>query len=386
LSKYTHLRTVSSFRGVDLRSSDVLRSNGFASDGTKNVIPSPQGGWMTRPGAKMLASTYGSLGLAKYETVNILGTKTTSVIGFGADSAANSAKPWKLVADTFTLTNSHASLAATVTHYYDEATSQFRFKIVRGGSTLIDQALGVGTEGGPYMLSTLRTAVNALTSFAMSAPTNGSTCPAAFMEVLAGETVAAASGTLTVTFWYWSAVNVEWTPSTDMSLINYAYEAGLDTFRNVSTVVLQNCLYISSGVKTAATVNGNTPVKKFHVMKYDGNVFTNLGMAQPYGATGATSNSTGTYTGVFGTIAYGSTVASGRTYQTQQVWVDKAGNEIEADLSPHEATSSGAAAVWKLDLTTAKCPVLRLRSRSSRQRCRDLAHANGRLRPHDASR
>lgn len=204
--RYTHISEFVDFMGEDLRSSDILRPQGF-SKGSKNCLHSPQGAVTQRPGSKFVNSGYGRFGLTVFETTDLGGVSKKELLGFGSATTEECNAPWRLVKSTFTLTNNHATDAATVSMVYVEATTDFRFSITRSAASLCNIDLGIGTEGSPYMLSSLDTAVSALTTFGMSAPTNGSTTPAAYMELLDAQTVAASGGTLTVNYWYWERCN-----------------------------------------------------------------------------------------------------------------------------------------------------------------------------------
>jgi hypothetical protein len=343
---YTHISQIFNFFGLDLRSSELVRPRGFLSDGSQDWMHTPQGAHTTRYGSKLISSGYGKVGLTRFDTTSMLGVSKSEIIGFGATSLNDSTYPWRLVRSSFTLTNSHATVAATVTHYYDEATSQFRFGIVRG-TTLIDQALGVGTEGSPYMLSSLETAVDALTSFAMSTPTNASTTPAAFMELLAGQTVAAAGGTLTVYYYYWEQVSsVMLNTGIYASLKNPMYEIGSEQQRNVSTAAVRSVLYMSSGTNNTTAVAGGSPLAGAVLTKYDGQDFYRAGfrgnagdgsilsatdLANPQNGVTDSKGTRDVATGLTGTY----------TYRIHLVRIDKAGNRIESNLLPD---TSGAGA------------------------------------------
>lgn len=336
--RYVHISELYNFRGLDLKSSDLTRGKGFESDGSQDLMESPQGGVKTRYGSKLVTSGYGKVGLTTFTTTSMLGVTKTEVIGFGADTLDNSTYPWVLTRGSFVLTNSHATDAATVTHYYDEATSQFRFKIVRTAATLIDQALGVGTEGSPYMLSSLETAVDALTSFAMSTPTLASTTPAAFMEILTGDTVAANGGTLTVYYYYWAQVaSVMAADGLYTSLKNPMYEVGSESCRNVSCAVVRNVLYMSAGTNSPTDVAGGSPVSSAVIAKYDGQDFYRAGFARDggfiYQTPSNAANPEASVTdskGTRGPITNGLTGTY--TYRASLVRVDKAGNRVEGSI------------------------------------------------------
>ncbi len=355
---YLHIAELLDFKGLDLRSSDLKRPRGFSSDGSINVMHSPQGGLKHRYGSKYITGSYGRTGIARFDTTSMTGVSKTEIIAFGASSLNDSTYPARLVKDSFVLTNSHATLAATVTHYYDEATSQFRFKIVRS-TTLIDQALGTGFEVSPYLLSSLETAVDLLTSFAMSTPTVASTT-AAFMELITGATVAANGGTLTVYYYYWSTI-----PSTATdtgvyaTLKNPIYEIGSESYRNVSTAVVRSVLYMSSGTNSPTAVAGGTPVTSAVITKYDGQDFYRAGFANAHIAGGG--NNENRVTAVLYALAGAApqvnltdskgtrTVAVAQTasdynYGASIIRIDKAGNRIESNLAfdPTFTTGGGA--------------------------------------------
>ncbi len=350
-SVYTHVSQLLTFFGLDLRSSDLARPRGFASDGSQNTVASPQGGTKHRPGSKIISSQgFGKTGIIRYDTTSMTGVTKTEVIGFGNDTIDHSIYPYILSTSSFVLTNNHASQAATVTHYYDEATTQFRFKITRGGSTLIDQALGIGTEGSPYMLSSLETAVDLLTSFAMSTPASSSTIPAAFMELLTGSTVAANGGTLTVYYYYWSGnVPVISATSVYASLKNAMLEVGSDSYHNVSAVVLRGCLYMSPGVTSSGSVAGGSPVTTAVISKYDGQDFYRAGFANAH----IDAMSTDLYavaaapaagvTDSKGTRTVSNALTGVYTYQSGIVVIDKAGNRYESNITATDSGSGTAA-------------------------------------------
>ncbi len=329
--------------GLDLRSSDLTRGKGFASDGSQDFMHSPQGGLKTRYGSKMIMNaSIGRTGMVRFDTTSMTGVSKTEIILFGGTTTGLSVGPKRLVTNTFVLTNSHASVAATVTHFYDEATSQFRFKIVRG-TTLIDQALGVGTEGSPYMLSSLETAVDALTSFAMSTPASASAVPAACMELIPATTVAANGGTLTVYYYY-----VEDVPTTATgpyaTLENTTYEVGSESYRNTSAAIVNNVLYMSSGNNCPTTVAGGDPILSASLSKYDGQDFYLAGFKDVDINTATVSAGIETaataITDSKGTRVTAAAIPAGYyTLKASIVRVDKAGNRIESNLIGNDASA-----------------------------------------------
>lgn len=428
--RYTHIKEFVDWMGEDLRSSDILRPKGF-SKGSKNCLHSPQGAVMQRPGSKFVSSGYGRFGITAFETTDLLGVTKKELIGFGSASTEESAVPWRLVKGTFTLTNSHATDAATVSMVYVEATTDFRFSITRSAASLCNIDLGIGTEAVPYYLSDLDTAVSALTSFGMSAPTNGSTTPAAYMELLDAETVAANGGTLTVDYWYWERVNAapfiqafettdvdpalgvdnitltylssqnkryrnvlrdgdivrffnsggglpggisaatdyyvinstintiqisatpggsarnitsqgtgnHWvicTTSNIATLKNYALNMGQDSQRNVSNAVINNVLYMPSGIGD---------IKTARVSKYDGQSFYGTGLPLGPRIIAVGGLATASYTDAKGTSTRTARTFDSEVYSTTWKYIDKAGNVFEGSLSDADATAPAGSVV-----------------------------------------
>ena len=156
---YEHIKHYADFLGIDLRSNEVLRSRGYSPDGTENVAHSPQGALTMRWGTHIISGSVGCYGLYAFETTDMLGVTKRELIGFGPTSGTPSGCfAHRLVKSSFTITNSNAA-AAALYHYYDESASQFVFKVVRSGSSVVSQNLGIGTEGSPYMRQRLASAV-----------------------------------------------------------------------------------------------------------------------------------------------------------------------------------------------------------------------------------
>lgn len=349
MSRYGHNPTFNEFFGVDLRSSEKTRTKGFSGDGSLNCLHSPQGGIGARPGTKNVEDDNGQLGIFAFRQVNILGTEVERLIGFGSSNIANSGTPRYLVESTFTLTNSHATLAATVSMKYDTATSQFRFVITRGGVTLLSQALGTG-GGGSATLAGLELSVDALASFSMSTPSGSSL--ACQMQMLNEETVAAAGGTLTVKHWYWTAVAA--LATNDASIVgtkHWAYELGIDSYRNVSGVLLNGVLYVAWGSTRPGTINGNTADSYGQIWKYDGQNFYAIGAPLSYVTASLGGAVPVSATDCLGTRSRTTPLpGSAFKYRIRQVVIDKAGNRVEGDLSEPGSITGNSVSFCRVQL------------------------------------
>jgi hypothetical protein len=330
----------------------MLRGRGFASDGTANVVHTPQGGITSRWGSKTIAPQLSAVafgpyaGLTAFSTTDLQGNQKTEILGC-ADRA------YKLTQGSFVITNSNAA-AATVNHFYEEAISAFRFKITRGGSDIVSVNCGLGTEGSPIYLSDIETTVDAASNLAMSTPTNASTTPAAFMELLNGSTIAGSGGTLTIYYWYWEAVATVTDSSNKLYVSGGASTFGTDAYRSLSTAVVSNVLYFTSpGIAGSSS--------EYYLLKYDGNRIYRAGCPRAIHVDfnfAALSVAAGVKTDdVRGSLTValpGADLTSG--YKYRYVNVDKAGNRIEGTVAQRTASPATADQIMFLRTVTAVDP------------------------------
>lgn len=330
---YQHIKHFLDFRGLDLRSSEVLRPPGFSSDVSKNTVHSPQGAITSRWGHKRIAQSGGMYGLATYETTDILGVSKTELIGVG--NTDRNAYLCRLARKSFTITNANAA-AATVYFFYDDSVSKWRFRVSRGGSDILDlQFTTTATT-----LSTLETAVDAVSGLAMSTPSVTST-PATYLELINASTIAGSGGSLTLYYWTWEQLAFG-TSGTS----NTAYECGQrlavgsESFRPCSFAQLGGVLYVGSqGTKAAPK----------YLLKYDGNRVYAAGLpaaAEEEAASVTLGNVASPYastTDIRGdqTFTSAATIAFPR-YRMRYVNVDKAGNRVESEVIDLGDSSAGA--------------------------------------------
>lgn len=344
-SQYEHIKELVDFMGIDLRSSNVARQAGASSDKTRNVIQSAQDGIIQRPGSKCIATAFGKVGIVRFDTVDLLGNAKSEIIGFGGPNLSNDL-PYRLVNSFFGLVNNNATHPATVSHYYVPASSQFVFTAVVNGVTEISQGLGTGTGGGPYMLSSLKTAINLTTDISIGSLITD--VPAAFLEILADVVIPPNGGQILVNYWFWQQINVPPGHANYATLANVLGELGLDSYRNVSTAAIGNVLYISSGVHTAQAQPLGAALTTVNITKYDGQNFYRAGLpifgrdgVLGSSATGMTSPQTVT-DDVKGHRTIVSTASIGsRAYLFTNICIDKAGNRIETssyNLGPSGVT------------------------------------------------
>lgn len=210
--KYDHVKRFADFKGLDLRSSEILRPPGFARE-AKNVMHTAQGGMTQRYGHQVRVTqgatdtnhSFGVLGIWGYEATNILQTATSEILGASSitstDDYAKSHILYRRLVHQAVFTNNHPGLPSTFTISYDTATSQYRGTIVRGGATIIDFGIGDGIVSN--ITQTMLAA--AVSADVCTLTGHGGDRPAAFLEI-GSVTAAAAGGTANVTFYTFSEV------------------------------------------------------------------------------------------------------------------------------------------------------------------------------------
>jgi hypothetical protein len=329
---YTHVKQFVEFKGVDLRSSDLTRPRGFATGSAKNFAHTPQGGLKTRNGSKIVMDNMGQAGLFAYEATDMTGSKKSELIMFGS-ALSNAYVPYKLEQRSLSILN--AGAAAVVSHYYDEATSQFRFKILRGASSVVDLALGLGTEAAPVSLSTLDSTVDAAADLEMTYTSASGDPPAAFMELLDDATLGTGE-TLTIYYYGYVAVYSSAGSSSDYVTCKNSFAAiGSAIQRNVSCVQINGVLYISPGNVDSTDSNVERLAR---VMKYDGQMlyragFPNKLMTSLEIVSGLGGTATGSKDTALGTLSFSPTLQRTYSWMVTIVRVDNAGNEVESARS-----------------------------------------------------
>ena len=303
------------FKGLDLRTSDLLRDRGAAT-GMKNVTFRQTGALSKRPGYQFATDDNGSYGLTTYNNADTTtGAITQEVITIDDDLH-------KLSTYQFTITYSGSNVA-TYDMYLNSSDSKFYFDVYDGTSRVLNQDLGTGLEGSPYTVASLVTAINALTDFSTTAATGGGTRPAAFIPTKRNQNIA--TGTA-VTFQIWDQIDTPGTYSTPFSTF-YAQRTD-DDFENASFTQIVNNLYISTGHDS--------------LHKYDSNRVYLAGLPQGTAPTdGAGSGGSLTY-------------SSGEAYNWKYTYVykDAKGNQIESQATDTVSyTTTGASESREITVT-----------------------------------
>ncbi|MBR9701025.1 hypothetical protein GOV11_04125 [Candidatus Woesearchaeota archaeon] len=278
--------------GIDLKSSDLTRPIQFAS-GMKNAQYRKSGAVEKRKGFQAHSASKGGFGLFTYERIDPdTGLQVPQVV-------AVSTIGHKLVDATMTVTYSGSDPTCLMSIFYDVETSQYRAQILEGAVFVLDKALGLGfDEASPVAISSLVTDINALTGFAATT-TGETTVSASFFKIVRDHDLAAS--TLTATAGGYSDINSPLASPFAGSETN----KNADNFENVSSVQINNVLYLSNGYD--------------EVQKYDGQTLYRSGVPEPATVTNAL-------------VAAGSITGTTYVHLVQYQQVDAVGNITEGNF------------------------------------------------------
>lgn len=239
-------------KGVDLRSSDLVRKPEFASD-LLNGDYRKTGALNKRKGYQAKERTVGGAGLGIYANVNL----TTGAID--EELVTVDSNLHKMIERTFTVTYS-GSDTASFNLFLDATTSKFTCTLTDNNVIVLTKDLGVGiNEASVVTLANLKTAIDAVTNFT-SAISGSTSVPAAFINI--SRDIAISSSGTTFPYLEFSTVN-----SPLASPLATTQTNKNDTeFQNASMVNLNSILYVSTGYD--------------NLFKYDGQTFYRAGMPQ----------------------------------------------------------------------------------------------------------
>lgn len=244
-----------SFKGLDLRTSDILRSDDAAT--SLNNMTYRQTGAMTKRKGMQHATQdgFGGYGTTTYNNVNL----TTGVVTEEILSVDDNLL--KLTPYSFTITYTATANSNTYFTLFLNSSNSFEFNLYDDGTLVLTHDLGTGNEGSPVTISDLTTLINAETNFSCPAADGGTTSPAAFIPVTKRTSI---NTTAQVVFE--NLVNVA-TPSgmTNPLSTFYAQRNSVD-FENATFAELSDILYIATGHD--------------ELMKYDGSRIYRAGMKQ----------------------------------------------------------------------------------------------------------
>lgn len=275
-------------KGLDLRSSDLVRPSEFASD-MLNEDYRKTGAINKRKGYQAKVNDVGGNGLGVYANVNLTTGAITEELVTVDDNLH------RISNQTFTVTYTGSNVAR-MSMSLDPSTSTFKFVLTDNEVEVLNFDLGVGiNEASPKTLSQLKTAVDAVTNFS-STISGSSSAVAAFIKITRDATVD--SSGVAIKYIQFDQIN---SPLAS-PLANYHAQRNTDEFQNASFVNLTNVLFVSTGHD--------------ELYKYDGQTFYRAGM--PKGTKPTTVD------GGAGAITNSST-----THIITHIQIDNKGNVIE---------------------------------------------------------
>lgn len=303
-------KVFTAFKGLDLRSSDILRSD-EAATAMQNMTFRQTGALSKRKGyqTKDQTGNGGSYGMTTFNNVNTTtGAVTEEVIGIDDNLQ-------KLTTYSFTITYTGSNSGV----YYDmylHTDGKFYFDVYDNYARVLNKDCGTGYEtSGRVAISDLTTAINALTDFTCGAASGAATNSAAFIPV--ADNVAISSSGTTVSFQAWADIGLPGTYTTPFSTF-YSKRTNAE-FENATFAQLNNVLYIATGHDV--------------LHKYDGTRVYKAGLPKATTPTAATSGAAG---GSF-------TASRVLRYKIGIEHTDAKGNVHESELSDHvEVTVDGS--------------------------------------------
>ncbi len=316
-------------RGVDLKSSDILRSQDFLSGGT-NAAYDSQHNLVKRPGVQTrISSNLASSGLYSFETTDLLGVKKKELLWLGE-------VPYRVVPTTITVTNQDAVNALYV--FIGKKAASYVIELTRNSVVLLSYSVN---SSGPDTVAAAVAAIEALANVTCSSQaTSFDTTTYPISLDLQVNEVIPPLGTRTFPWYYIQAVN----SATAETFGNPTIDRSRSTsdFAVNSAAILNNVLYICFGNKTSA-FNVNSQFTNISgLAKYDGQTYYKAGLPQPNSLTIDTAPA-GSFTDVIGTRTLAAKPATFKEwyYKVQFVQIDKAGNVIESEISSPIGQLSG---------------------------------------------
>ena len=301
MAEYLSRKRYQNHFGIDLKSNDLNRADEYASS-LKNAQYKKSGSIEKRRGYQAHASTAGGYGLVTYNRVDTEAVEVPEII-----SISNTVH--KLAQSTFTVVYGGADPSCLISIYFDTMSSVYKCQILEGTILVLDQSLGIGfDEAVPYTINDLATAINGLAGFTATI-TGVTTISAAFIPIVRNHNLNDSDYETTASGW--SAVNT--TTATPLS--------GSDThandmdFENVSTVQLNNVLFLSNGYD--------------YPQKYDGQTLYRAGVPTPASITHALGGA-------------GAVTGTNYFHRARYTQIDNSGNFVEGNLA---ITTNGLAPV-----------------------------------------
>lgn len=233
---YKLIKAFNAFRGIDLRSSDIVRPAEFASD-LLNVDYRDTGAMDKRKGYQARIQENGGAGLSVYSDIDINTGQVTEKL-VCVDSTLS-----VMLEEELSITYSGSATAYTDL-YLDDDDLTFYLDLYEDNTRVLHFPIGVGVdEPSPVLVDDVVTAINGVTNFSASAGANANIVPAAFLEVTRNLTLTATPATIQYMLWEDATLPTNApTPFTNAQANKLNADFENATFANINGV-----LYISTG-------------------------------------------------------------------------------------------------------------------------------------------
>ena len=254
------IRNTENFKGLDKRSSDILRTREYASD-IKNAAYRLSGAINKRKGFKHRAD----IDEACFGAVNF--KKLVTATGSVSDETivAKENNLVRIVSTNISIRYTQIGGSAetyAVSSLLDSDTKTYVFKIFQNGVETFSLDLGTGKEASPVTMSDLKLALPTNWSLSYSYQANIDLLPAAFMENIPRTALTLTGGTYAyVNTNYQLEQDVDKGDTSVTDIFTHTHDG---SHQNVSFEQMHNVLYISNG--------------KDNVMKYDGSKVYRAGL------------------------------------------------------------------------------------------------------------
>ena len=248
-------KVFNSFKGLDLRTSDILRSNDAATSLT-NMTYRQTGAMSKRKGFQHTTKDgTGGYGLTTYSNVNLTtGVVTEEIIGI--DDNLTKLNPY-----SFTITYTATANSNTFFTLFLNTSNTFEFNLYDDSTLVLTHDLGSGNEGSPVTVDDLTTLINAETNFTCTTADGGNTNPAAFIPVAKRTSI---NTTAQVVFEVME--NIVGPSGLSNPFSTFYGQRNSTDFENATFAELSDILYIATGHD--------------NLMKYDGSRCYRAGMDQ----------------------------------------------------------------------------------------------------------
>lgn len=264
-ANYNLIKAFNTWRGIDLRSSDITRPADFASD-LLNVDYRDTGAMNKRKGYQARLESNGGFGMDTYADINTTTGQVTEKLVV-VDSTL------RILSEEFLSVTYSGSATAYMDIYLDDNDLTFYVDLYENNTRVLNENLGIGIDAGsPVLVSDVVTAISAVTNFSAAAGANAANVPAAFLEVTRNLPLTPTANTVSYTF-----LTAADTPSNSpVAFANAQLNKAEPDFENATFANINGALYIATGYDDLYKFDGTRlykaglPVANAPVLSLDG--------------------------------------------------------------------------------------------------------------------